>query len=78
MLKRCRRLTVVQQQAGAIVGALVANPLADWIGRKKSILFISVFAFIGGLLQALSYGSLVCFYIGRCVAEQVPSSDPVS
>ncbi|KAJ9639062.1 hypothetical protein H2204_003970 [Knufia peltigerae] len=54
-------------QAGAIVGALVANPLADWIGRKKSILFISVFAFIGGLLQALSYGSLVCFYIGRFV-----------
>jgi hypothetical protein len=28
---------------------------------------VAVFAFIGGLLQALSYGSLVCFYIGRFV-----------
>ncbi|EHY52824.1 hypothetical protein HRR83_007624 [Exophiala dermatitidis] len=54
-------------QAGAIVGALAANPLSDWQGRRLSILVISVFAFIGGLLQALSYGSLVCFYIGRFV-----------
>lgn len=61
----------IQQQAGAIVGALAANPLADWIGRKKSILIISVFAFIGGLLQAFSYGSLVCFYIGRYVSERL-------
>lgn len=52
-------------QAGAIVGALAANPLADWRGRRPSILVIAVFAFIGGLLQAFSYGSLVCFYIGR-------------
>ncbi|KIX08546.1 uncharacterized protein Z518_03202 [Rhinocladiella mackenziei CBS 650.93] len=54
-------------QAGAIVGALLANPIADRFGRKPSILVISVFAFIGGLLQAFSYGSLVCFYIGRFV-----------
>ncbi|KAJ9495653.1 hypothetical protein H2202_008941 [Exophiala xenobiotica] len=54
-------------QAGAILGSLVANPLSDWIGRKKSILVISVFAFIGGLLQAFAYGSFACFYIGRFV-----------
>lgn len=42
-------------------------PIGDWIGRKRAILIISVFAFIGGILQAFSYGSLVCFYIGRLV-----------
>jgi MFS family permease len=52
-------------QCGAVVGSLVANPLSDRFGRKPSILVIAVFAFIGGLLQAFSYGSLVCFYIGR-------------
>lgn len=52
-------------QAGAIVGALAANPFADTFGRKKTIYLVAIFAFIGGLLQALSYGSLVCFYIGR-------------
>jgi len=54
-------------QCGAVVGSLVANPLSDRFGRKPSILVIAVFAFIGGLLQAFSYGSLVCFYIGRFV-----------
>jgi len=52
-------------QAGAIVGSLAANPVADKWGRKKTIYIVATFAFIGGLLQALSYGSLVCFYIGR-------------
>jgi hypothetical protein len=54
-------------QAGAIVGALVANPLADRWGRKITIYVVASFAFVGGLLQALSYGHLSCFYIGRFV-----------
>ncbi|KIV87704.1 hypothetical protein PV11_03234 [Exophiala sideris] len=54
-------------QAGAIVGSLAAMPIGDWIGRKRAIMIVAVFAFIGGILQAFSYGSLVCFYIGRFV-----------
>ncbi|EXJ56118.1 hypothetical protein A1O7_09049 [Cladophialophora yegresii CBS 114405] len=54
-------------QAGAIVGALAANPLADWKGRKITIYVVATFAFIGGLLQALSYGHISCFYVGRFV-----------
>ena len=54
-------------QAGAVVGALVAFPCADKWGRKPSLIGTSVFAFIGGLLQAFSYGHLACFYIGRFV-----------
>ena len=52
-------------QAGAIAGALAANPLADRVGRKPTIMTVAVFAFIGGLLQAFSYGKLSCFYVGR-------------
>lgn len=54
-------------QAGAVVGALVAFPCADKWGRKPSLIGVSIFAFIGGLLQAFSYGHLSCFYIGRSV-----------
>lgn len=54
-------------QAGAVVGALVAFPCADKWGRKPSLIGVSVFAFIGGLLQAFSYGYFSCFYIGRFV-----------
>ena len=30
-------------------------------------MIVSVFAFVGGLLQAFSYGRLACFYVGRFV-----------
>jgi MFS family permease len=56
-------------QAGAIVGALAANPLADMKGRKITIWVVATFAFIGGLLQAFSYGHLSCFYVGRYVQD---------
>ena len=54
-------------QAGAIAGALLANPLADRLGRKPALLTVAVIAFIGGLLQGLSFGHLSAFYIGRFV-----------
>jgi MFS family permease len=58
---------VTTMQAGAFAGALLANPLADILGRKPGLLIVSVFAFIGGLLQAFSYGIFSCFYVGRFV-----------
>ncbi|RKU39802.1 hypothetical protein DL546_000837 [Coniochaeta pulveracea] len=58
---------VTTMQAGAFAGALLANPLADRLGRKPALLVVSIFAFIGGILQAFSYGSFACFYVGRFV-----------
>jgi MFS family permease len=63
-------------QAGAIVGALLANPLAEKLGRRPGLMIVSVFAFIGGLLQAFSYGHLPCFYIGRSVSIMKIQEDP--
>lgn len=37
---------------GATVGALVAGPLADRIGRKKTLLTASIVSIIGGALTA--------------------------
>lgn len=54
-------------QAGAIAGALLANPLADKLGRKPALLTVSVIAFIGGILQGAASGHLACFYVGRFV-----------
>lgn len=54
-------------QAGAVAGALLANPLADKLGRKPALLIVSVIAFIGGILQGVAFGHLACFYVGRFV-----------
>lgn len=54
-------------QAGAILGALLSGPCADIKGRKTGLQVFAVFAFIGGILQAFSYGHLPAFYIGRYV-----------
>jgi len=56
---------VTVMQAGAFAGALLANPLADRLGRKPTLMIVAVFAFIGGFLQAFAYGHLSAFYIGR-------------
>ena len=56
---------VSTMQAGAFAGALLTNPIADKIGRKPGLLIVSVFAFIGGLLQCFAFGHLPAFYIGR-------------
>lgn len=52
-------------QAGAVAGALVCSPFADKKGRKPALLAVAVTGFIGGLMQAFSYGHLPAFYIGR-------------
>lgn len=52
-------------QAGAVAGALISSPFADWKGRKPALLAVAIFGFIGGLMQAFSYGNFPCFYIGR-------------
>jgi len=39
-------------QAGGLFGALSCTASADWLGRKKAIFVASLFAVVGGALQA--------------------------
>ncbi|KAK5163353.1 uncharacterized protein LTR77_010726 [Saxophila tyrrhenica] len=54
-------------QAGAFFGALLAYPIADKLGRKPGLLIAATLAFIGGLLQVVSFGHLEPLYVGRTV-----------
>ncbi|KFH46635.1 quinate permease-like protein [Hapsidospora chrysogenum ATCC 11550] len=56
---------VTTMQAGAVAGALASSPFADRKGRKPALLAVAITGFIGGLMQAFSYGHLSVFYIGR-------------
>ncbi|KAF4984478.1 hypothetical protein FZEAL_326 [Fusarium zealandicum] len=58
---------VTTMQAGAVAGALISSPFADRKGRKPALLAVAITGFIGGLMQAFSYGHLSVFYIGRFV-----------
>ena len=54
-------------QAGAFLGALLANPVADKWGRKPGLLTAALFAAIGGMMQAASSGNLGALYAGRFI-----------
>jgi MFS family permease len=56
---------VTTMQSGAIAGSLVCSQFADRWGRKPALLAVAITGFIGGLLQAFSFGNYACFYIGR-------------
>jgi MFS family permease len=61
-------------QAGAIGGALLSSPFADRKGRKPALLLVAITGFIGGIMQAFSYGHLSAFYIGRYMSLACPLS----
>ncbi len=52
-------------QAGCFLGAVMAWPLADLIGRKPSLIISPVVAAIGIAMQAASFGNLPTMYVGR-------------
>ncbi|KAK5166832.1 uncharacterized protein LTR77_007561 [Saxophila tyrrhenica] len=52
---------------GAFFGAAYAGPMADWLGRKKTILVGSVVFIVGGGLQTGAQ-SLAYLYSGRAIA----------
>ncbi|KAK6715703.1 hypothetical protein SNK04_006659 [Fusarium graminearum] len=58
---------VTTMQAGAIGGALLSSPFADRKGRKPALLLVAITGFVGGIMQAFSYGHLSAFYIGRFI-----------
>ena len=60
-------LIVALQQAGAFVAALGCAPVADWLGRKKSIMIAMVLFVIGVIIEVCPTHSLAAFYVGRVV-----------
>ena len=56
---------VTTMQAGAILGSMICSQVADRWGRKAALIAVAITGFIGGILQAFSFGNYACFYIGR-------------
>ncbi|KAG8991138.1 hypothetical protein FRB93_002918 [Tulasnella sp. JGI-2019a] len=58
---------VASMPAGSLVGALAVTVLADWLGRKKTVILSGIIWVIGAILQAASQnrGMLV---VGRIIA----------
>lgn len=52
---------------GAFVGAGLAGPCGDWLGRKKTVLMGSIIFIVGGALQTGAQ-SLDYLYSGRLIA----------
>ncbi|KAJ4312567.1 hypothetical protein N0V94_007383 [Neodidymelliopsis sp. IMI 364377] len=55
-------------QAGCFFGALFAFPLAEKLGRKKTMIIASSVFLLGGTLMTAARGSLNMIYGGRAVA----------
>lgn len=55
-------------QAGCFLGALLASPLTDRIGRKWCLIGVSVVIMLGVIMQAASSGNLGPMYAGRFLA----------
>ena len=51
---------------GAFFGALFAGPLADYFGRRATLLANNFFFIVGSLSSALSPG-ILCLVVSRCV-----------
>jgi sugar porter (SP) family MFS transporter len=62
-----RRFTTFTFLAGCFLGAAFVSWLADFLGRKKSIIFGGFLFIIGGVLQTVCDG-LAVFYAGRVIA----------
>ncbi|KAI0965352.1 putative MFS quinate transporter [Xylaria arbuscula] len=65
---RASSLSVSLQQLGAFVACFLAWPLADRLGRKKSLLLASFVFAIGVIIQTINTHSLAAFYIARVIA----------
>ncbi|RSL79607.1 hypothetical protein CEP51_007227 [Fusarium floridanum] len=54
-------------QAGAFLGCLISMWLANYIGRRLSLMTASIFVFIGVAMQAAASGHLAVMYVGRFI-----------
>lgn len=55
-------------QAGTFFGALLSFPLAERIGRKRSIMIASLIFLVGGIMMTAADGRLPLIISGRAVA----------
>jgi MFS family permease len=62
-------------QAGCFLGAIVAWPVADNIGRRTALIITPVIAIGGTMTQAGSSGYLEAVYAGRYIAPGVIYKD---
>jgi MFS family permease len=53
--------------AGALIGSLISSQSSDKLGRRKSVIYASVIAVLGGALQAGSV-HIAMFIVARLVA----------
>lgn len=57
-------------QAGCFLGALVAWPIADKIGRRPALIIAPAIATAGIVMQVGSSGYLQAIYVGRYTSSQ--------
>jgi MFS family permease len=65
---RVNSLAVGLQQAGAFVSCLLVWPVADKLGRKKTLMLSSAIFCIGVVIETINTHSMGAFYVGRVVA----------
>lgn len=55
-------------QAGCFFGALLTFPIAEKIGRRKTVMIAGVVFLLGGTLMTAAQGNLNLIYSGRAIA----------
>ncbi|KUJ21857.1 MFS sugar transporter-like protein [Mollisia scopiformis] len=65
---RVNSLAVGLQQAGAFLACLIIWPIADYLGRKKTLMLSSAIFCIGAIIETINTHSMAAFYVGRVVA----------
>lgn len=56
--------------AGSLFGALLVMSLADWMGRKKTIILSGWIWVIGSILQCASVVSMPFCFLGRLIVDK--------
>lgn len=61
-------LIVAILSIGTLLGAIIAGPLADKVGRKMSIVFWNIIFIVGVIIQIATGSSWVQIVVGRLIA----------
>ncbi|KAK5172041.1 uncharacterized protein LTR77_003678 [Saxophila tyrrhenica] len=61
-------ISVTTLQCGCFVGALIAGPIADRLGRRPTLMLAACLAIIGTIMQSAAMGEIAAIYVGRFIA----------